>query len=226
MVYPAPFLRLVASGTLFGIEQFSWSLSLVPDFADGPPEPGPDAVPQGVVDAVAALHTSARISQAARLTALKLNMIGENGRYLSQSETVWHDYGAPGLAGGGGNYFPPQVALAVSLLTDSSRGRAHAGRFYLPTPAAGIEGDGRWGAGPATEVAASVTTMLDAINGAVSGYTVGVASDIGTGTFRRCTGIRVGRTLDTIRSRRTSLPEAYVIGASLSTGGGGGAGGG
>lgn len=210
MAYPAPFLRLVASGTLFGVESWSWSLSLVPNFpGDGDV---PDSVPNGVVTAVSAFHASVHVaSSAARLNTLKLNLIGEDGRYVNQGETVLHDYGTPGVPGFTVPAYPAQVSLAVTLRTARSRGRAHAGRFYLPNPTTPlVAADGRISVQTATDIANAAETMLQAINTAVDGYYVGVASDVGAGAFEEVTGVAVGRTLDTIRSRRTSIPEAYV----------------
>lgn len=212
MTYPGPFLRLVASGTLHDVEQWSWGLSLVPSFNNDPQNDAPDAVPPAIVSAVQTFHSGTYISKAARLTTLKLNLIGPNGRYLNEGETVVHDYGNPGVAGPGPNIlFPPQIALAVSLLTARSRGLANKGRFYLPSPSIGVSDDGRIGANMAEAVAGQVTTMLTAINDALPGFVVGVASDTRTGAFQPVTNVRVGRVLDTIRTRRSRLKEDYYV---------------
>ena len=210
MAYPTPFLRLVASGSLFTVEQFSFSMSLIPAFNNDPEGTAPSEVPQDMIDAFETFWLTSTVSASARLEVLKLNLIGEDGRYASDSETVLHDYGSTGIAGGGGNQYPAQVALAVSLRTIRSRGRAHAGRFYLPTPALTIGSDGRVAEATVEIVATRIVELVDAINDSVTGFRVGVASDVGTGRHQPVTGITIGRTLDTIRSRRTSIPEGYV----------------
>ena len=149
------------------------------------------------------------ISGSAQLTTLKLNEIGPNGRYANDSTTVVHDYGLPGIPGVGLAKYPPQIALAVSLKTAASRGRAHAGRFYLPTPPAAMGTDGRVTPAAITDLNTHVGNLLNSINTSVPGWRLGVTSDIGEGTQRVITGFTIGRTFDTIRSRRTSIPEGY-----------------
>lgn len=209
MAYPTPFLRLVLSGTLHGFEQFSVGLSLIPSFNGDPTDDAPDEVPASVITAVENFWESGNVSNRAPLTTLKLNMIDTNGRYLNQGNTVVHDFGTPGIYGGGQFLYPPQVALAVTLRTRLSRGRAHAGRFYLPSPSAQVQDDGRITEIAATDIATDVVTFIDALNAALPNFRVGVASDVGSGAMEPVTGVTVGRTLDTIRSRRTSIPEAY-----------------
>lgn len=214
MAYPSNFLRLVVSGTLYGTEQFSWSLALARNFETDPP---PSTVPQGVIDAVTALHasTSAACGTSALLTMIKLNEIGTDGRYVSQSETVMHEF-ETGVPGSGTSTQPPQNALAVTLRTAKRRGRAHAGRFYLPRTGGGVANDGRITGGTADSLAVDVTTFLDAINAAIPGnWRAAVMSDVGTGTLELVTHAEIGRVVDTIRSRRSSMDEDRRSGLPL-----------
>lgn len=214
MAYPHTFLRLVASGTLYEAERFSWSMSLIPNFDNTPDVP--ETIPQGVIDAVRAFHiSSGLISGAARLTTLKVNQIGTDGRYVDQNDTVQYDWttSVPGSASS--VYTPPQIALAVSLRTGVRRGLAHTGRFYLPTPAFVPNADGRITTAQAQSAATATTTFLNALHAALPGWRAGVVSDVGAGAARAVTHVEVGRVLDTIRSRRTSLPEAHERGADL-----------
>jgi len=215
MPYPRPFLRLQASGTLHGSEQWSWTLSLVPDTNDVDAIDAPEAVPAGVVAAVEAFHTGVGISSAARLNTVKLNAIAPNGRYASEGDTVYHDYGQPGVSGAGAAKYPPQVSLAISLMTEQSRGLASKGRFYIPSPVLDLQSDGRISANDAALVAGVATTFVQALNAAVVGFSVGVASDVRTGALRRVTEVRVGRALDTIRSRRGKFREEYALGGGI-----------
>lgn len=215
MAYPAPFLRLVVSGTLYGTEQFAWSLSIMRNFES---DPAPSAVPQALIDAVVAFHSApaAQVGANALLTTIKLNEIGTNGRYLSPSETVLHEFedGVPGS--GTSNNLPAQCAVAVTLRTAARRGLANSGRFFLPHVTLGPSNDGLLLAGAAQGIATAATTFLDAINPALGGnWRPAVVSDVREGAMRAITHVEVGRVIDTIRSRRSSLDEDRQVGAPL-----------
>lgn len=209
MTYPAPFLRLVVGGDIYAPnEQFTWSMSLF-DPAPGP-TPVPDEVPSAVADAVRVFHTTANITtQSAALRWIKLNQIGIDGRY-TQDTTVRYDYPNPFPVGTAATIVPPQIALAVTLLTDSERGTASRGRFFVPLPARQPSSLGRLAESDALAYANAAAVMVNSINAAMDPYRVVIASDSGTGRFRTVTGVRVGRVLDTIRSRRRSFIEAPV----------------
>lgn len=215
MVYPVPFLRLAVIGTLYGSETFTYSLSLRRDF-DAPLDP-PDVVPQGVIDAVTTFHAAgghSMTSTSAHLTMIKLNEIGTDGRYTSEGDTVQHEFDTP-VPGSGVPLHPPQIAVAVTLRTAKRRGRAHAGRFYLPMLAQTMGPDGRMSVGAQQGLATAATTFLDDLNAALPGYEVAVLSNVGTGEVETVTHVAVGRVVDTMRSRRTSLDEDYFEGAPL-----------
>lgn len=213
MTYAVPHLRLVVSGTLYATDRFSWGLSLMRDFNSSAEAPA--TVPQGVIDAVVAMHTNtgASIASNARLDLIKLNEIGTNGRYLNQGETVLHEFETP-VAGPGGHFQAPQIALAVTLGTAKRRGRAHSGRFYLPVPGAGGS-TGMIDAGRQATIAAGALDMINDLEAALPGWAVAVMSDVGTGTQERVTHVKVGRVLDTIRSRRNAFTEEYVESAPV-----------
>lgn len=217
MAYPANFLRLVATGTLFDVERFSYSLSLIGSGT------APAEVPQGVIDAVAAFHqTTDFISNAAKLSTLKLNLLDTQGRYVSQTDTVEYDY--PTLvSGGSGQPTAPQIALAITLRTAVRRGLASTGRFYVPAPGGGVGPDGRITTTRQEAAVLAGQTLVNSLNAALPGWTVGVVSDVREGAARPVTSVSVGRVLDTIRSRRASLNESHVD-APVTVGGGGGGG--
>lgn len=214
MAYPQNFFRLVCSGTLVGSETFSYGLSLRKQFATGP---APDEVPAGVINAVTAFHSNANIGigTQAVLTTIKFNEIDVNGRYANTGETVLHEFD-PGVPGTGTTSMPPQVALAITLRTAKTRGRAHAGRFYIPRIAGAIGTDGRLSAAQAAQIGTVATTFLNSLNTALNGIArVAVLSDVGTGAVNDVTHVEVGRVLDTMRSRRRSLDEERQIGGPL-----------
>lgn len=142
------------------------------------------------------------------LDEVKVASIGPDGKYTDEPFIV------PVAAVGGVDsalIFPPQIALAVSLETDR-RGPTGKGRMYLPSPVTAMQADFSITLAHAEGIRLAVKTFLDNINNVpgadVNGPQVVVASSKGYNT--NVTGVRVGRKLDTIRSRRASLDEAYT----------------
>jgi hypothetical protein len=217
MPYKQPFLKLVVSGLLYKVETFSFGLSLIDPNVPGGAGPPPNSVPGAIVNAVTALFGSPIICYDAQVTTIKLNQIGTNGRYMN-NETVLHEY-VPPSGGGATATPPPQIAWCVSLATAAARGRAHAGRFYLPLPSAQVVHQvGALGTGQVQQDLIEVDKFLKAVDGAIPGYRIGVVSNLGTGEQRVVTHARYGAVLDTIRSRRTKIAENYQVGTPLRTG--------
>lgn len=212
MPYPRPFLRLVASGTLYTVEGWSYSLSLIPTGTASSP---PTAVPQAVTDALSTFH-SATSAAGAKLMMCKLNEIGVDGKY-TRPTTVFVDYGPSGFNGSGTVYQAPQVSIAVSLLSDINRGLASKGRFYIAAPKEAPSSSGLLTTTQQTNVRVAVEALLNSLNAAVPGYKVGIASDTREGAMRSVRRVAVGAALDTIRSRRTDIPENKVPGGALSS---------
>jgi hypothetical protein len=160
---------------------------------------------------VAALHSTAGlINNAAKLSYVKLNAIGTNGNYMvdTTNETTFAD-----ISGGGTGTprHPNQVALAVSLTTGFSRGRAHRGRFYLPLPQlVDLDANGLVPTSYADTAKTAANTFLGAINGMGASWDMAIFSRKDGGPLHRAvTGVEVGRVLDTQRRRRNRLVENY-----------------
>lgn len=213
MTYSVPHLRLVVSGGIYGVDRFSWGLSFMRNF--DPDAVAPEEVPQGVIDAITTFHSAnvIGISNGATLDTIKLNEIGEDGRYLNRGDTVMYEFETP-VPGPSTNRVAPQIALAITLRTNKRRGRAHAGRFYVPLPTLGVSA-GVIPEANQTSIAAAATTMIEDIHEALPGWRCAVMSDIGTGTQEVVTHVAVGRVLDTIRSRRNAFTEEYVDGPPI-----------
>lgn len=167
-------------------------------------------------DAVSAYHSRADtyIHPSAKLSFVKANRVGTDGRYLDQST---NEYLYPDIAGGGyaTEIHPNQCTIAVSLTTGYTRGAAHRGRFYLPAPATPIEATtGLMPASVATSLAGSTKTFLEAVADVPGldtplSLTPCVMSQRSGGAHRPITGVEVGRVVDTQRRRRKSIPERY-----------------
>lgn len=208
MPYPNRFLRLQVAGSGWPGEIWSWSLNLIAGFGQDAAQPA-DGVPAGVVSAVTAFHQEAGlINNRATLETIKLNLIGTDGRYVNQSTTYVSEV-LPPVTGAGTLDFPPQVALTITLRTSAKRGRAHAGRFFLPYPALPLDDTtGMLGEEYALIAADAAARLINALN-ASAGARVGVVSELGTGEARTVTSVEVGRAYDTIRRRRNQLEELY-----------------
>lgn len=213
---PTNHLKLVCSGTLFGgAEQYSWGLAMIP--ASATEAAPPTEVPAAVLTAVQDFHNAA-IGPPAKMTMVKLNHIGTDGLY-TRSQTVLHEYSTP-FGGSTGANHPAQVALAISLLTDARRGLAARGRFYIPSPQATLDfTTGLIQDAARDTILVSAEALLNGLNAALPDWRVGVVGRASPtdpiGAVREVQRVRVGRVLDTIRSRRTALDEDYADGNVL-----------
>lgn len=208
MPYAESFYRLVLIGKLYDVEDFTFSLSFAPNTV----AEEIDGVPAAVVAACVAYFAGpVNISQFAKLTSIKLNLIGTDGRYVN-NETIEHVLASP-LPGNSSNNPAPQVALCVSTSTPNARGRAHAGRWYLPMPGMQLGGDGRITTTQADAVLNASVTFVNALNVAMGDWQASVVSNIGAGASNVITGLRVGRVYDTMRSRRGKFIEEYRVAA-------------
>jgi hypothetical protein len=216
MAYAHRFLRLVVGGTLYGSEIFTFSMSLINPAQTTPYSDGQDGVDEDVVAAVSSFWEEAAISSGAILTYLKLNEIGTDGKYFSKTQSFREDL-QPTVPGTVGMIrYPAQIATAVTLRTPAMRGRAHVGRFYVPLLDVPLDAGGLYTVQQVTDLASTVTTLLNSINTAMDPYRVGVVSPLGAGYENVVTNCAVGRVPDTIRSRRNELTEAAFEGATLS----------
>lgn len=179
--------------------------------------PAPAGGEVATTAALASLHAALKTwwasgisSNAAGLAWSKLNRILPTGKY-ADGFTIRKDEVTP-IYNNVSVQFPNQIALVATLTTGLSRGMACRGRMFFPVPAVVMEdSDGRLTTAAATAAANKVKTLLDSLNAATDGCTVGVYSKgglSGVGASRRVTGVEVGRVLDTMRTRRSALVEA------------------
>lgn len=223
--------RLTLSGTLGAgtpaAEGFAFGISLAKGTAEGgagsgtaegAAQPDNDQFANLVSDCQAFFsRPGTYISNAAVLKQVKLAWIGPDGKYTR--DPMIADVSTPGAQSGAVTH-PPQVALAVSL-TSGRRGPSGKGRFYLPMPAVAVDpGTLEIGVSERDAVLASVATFLNDLGNEpnVDVLDLGpcIASTKGFNT--PVTGVRVGRALDTIRSRRRSLKENYSAIAAVNSG--------
>lgn len=214
-------LRVTASGTFQNgsggsvLERWAWRLN----FSD-PLATQNDSFTQAKCDDYAAdisafhLRAGTNINSFCRLKEVKLARIGTNGKYLAAPFLTALDVtGGAALA----MQRPPQVALAVSLGSDT-RGPRGRGRFYLPAPAHTIGTDLLILPQDAEQLRLSLVTFFAAMNDQpgvnVPEPRVTIASSKGANSD--VTSFRVGRALDTIRTRREDLVETYSAPTAVS----------
>lgn len=215
MPFPSNHWLLNLQGVLYTDERFSIGLRMT----NGGGFPGGTTVQDACDAYAAAVRTwwsgSTLINTNAKLDLVKFNLIGVDGRYVNTSETYFTEIEPPQGTSTSNNAHPAQVALAVTLETGVLRGLAHRGRIFLPIPAFDLDATGRIPVGSIGIASGASTALLDAINAVFPVNRVVVGSNVGAGAFRPVTNVSVGRVMDTIRSRRTSLNEERVIGAAL-----------
>lgn len=171
-----------------------------------------DALLQTIADDAASAtstffsHTDVSIKSTTRLLELKVAHILSTGLYPPTSAPGIHTYPSP-VAGGSTNVTYPQIALAVTTGTAAARGRASKGRFYLPTPTLTAASDGLLTETAVEAVEAQAVIWINALNAITGVGSCAVMSKLGDGTTNLITTVGVGRTVDTMRSRRRSLVE-------------------
>ncbi len=209
-------LRLTLSGEFQGhsnaavYERFSFRVNMSDPGDVSSSRFSADGLADVVADCTAFFGSpGAAISADCRLREVKWAKIGPNGLY--RADPLIAAVNTPG-GGGPGLRYPPQIALAVSLQS-ATRGPRGKGRFYLPGPSLAFDpSDALIAAAAAGGVRDAATAWLNNLNAwpgidandpkVTIASTSGINSDV--------TGVRVGRALDTIRSRRGDLPEGYT----------------
>ena len=228
MAHPHPFIKVVAEGSLYGTEAFSFGFHIVqaPTIA----EDQLPAVTQELADKIGNLvrtYFNAKepnglsITAKAKLERVKVNRIGRDGRYMD-TDSIEHVVN-PAIAGNSAAQPVPQLALAVSLIgNENPRGLAGRGRFYLP-PMTGMESvtaDGKIGPLSISPVVSATQKLIRDVNALFNGlgvqyaYVGNTSSGSGNRPGRQqvVSEIRVGNVCDTVRSRRRSLQENYTVG--------------
>ena len=182
--------------------------------------PGVEAVDnQEACDALAAVMATfwkvpaAQLPSIARLSVVKWNRIGTDGRYASQNQTTMTILDTP-ATGPVVPVYPTQIAWATTYRTDFSRGRASRGRNYWPTAVTvGAGEEMRTTALAARNMAGAVATLIANLNAAIrtegGGLVASVMSDLGDGRSAAIRRVEVGNRLDIQRRRANRVDETY-----------------
>lgn len=205
MPFPRTHTLITFIGDAFtGQEIWQTSLRL-----DSTSEPNLDQL-ESYAEAYAAFHAAsgAGIGNAARFLAVKGALIGADGKYPNDYESLEYVRPTP-LPGGGPGIGIPQLSTVLTLNTTRSRGLGSVGRMFPPPTAFSPQPDGRMSQGTAETLAGLGAALISDMNAAAPGD-VTVFGQTGSGTAFPVTGVRVGRVIDTQRRRRNALVEDYV----------------
>jgi hypothetical protein len=219
-------LRVTALGRLgTSPERFSYGINMAPLQTDrvGPffglaPSSG---VWADIANDVRIFHTNfqSHLSPRAILEVVKVADIGADGKYL-EDPIIVDVVDAPGgseASIGEQEMATPQAALAISLLT-ARRGPTGKGRFYVPMPMLNLGQDMLANPARIAQVQASAATLLNNLGNApgVDVFDLRPVVSSTKGYNSTVTAVRVGRVVDTIRSRRRSLDESFTLPTAVS----------
>lgn len=146
-----------------------------------------------------------------RLGWVKVNAVNAAGRYIDQGNTNLIEYPGAGDPPPSGNTIIAQAAWCVTLRTAKKRGRAHAGRFYVPTLMVNTTETGVIAQNSCQVMADAAQQFIQAVNDvdlANDGTWVGVFSPLEP-LVERVTRVEVGNVVDTQQRRRRQITETY-----------------
>jgi len=210
-----PHCRIVFRGFFINTpEEWSFSLKWRKDLGGGQIMDIENIDASGMLGAVTTLIASGLFNNRVQCSGWRAYDIGVDGKMVGNPRIV-EIATASQPKGTGPLLYPPQVSLTATMEGDN-RGPARFGRFYLPGPAHAVGTDMRLTTVSQTSylnaVGAFLTDVADAIDIPTSTARAELvnASGIGAGAEQSVTKVRMGRVLDTIRRRRTSLLEEYT----------------
>ncbi len=206
MPYTGPHTLVTFRGKQFTTEE---------DWAFGLRFSGSATPTQAFADACAAAGktwiTTASSGYAAQTTlvAAKVAPIGADGLYVPGGIAMESFPSAAVGTFGSAVVHPPQIALAMTLQTAAPRGPVHQTHVFLPGPAFPLSTASlaQISAGNNAAVLANFRVLVLALN-AVGFGSLSVMSKK-FGSVGPVITLRCGRAFDTMRSRRTSIPESY-----------------
>lgn len=223
--YAHKFVRVTISGYMFGgAEEWSTNFQMGSPTADMTATGAPG--PESIATAWATLFTTGAngFSNSYYTTQVKSALINTNGT-TDTGEVEYYTYPTAIYGGKTGAGFPPQITLAATLTSDTSRGLASKGRMYLPGISEPLDmATGKLSNTYTNTLNTAFKTFLDAVNvgSGVSGKVVLASAGHKTtdvdengqpeylaGVTRWVTGCRIGNVYDTQRRRRNGLQETY-----------------
>lgn len=205
MSYSRPHLKCTFIGDGWSAQEI-WQTSLRLDTSTLPTVPQQQAISAAFADFMARPASGIAITQ--RFLSTKFAIIGVDGKYPPNGESVEYVLPSP-IAGGGPGMGHPQLSTVITFLTQFSRGKGVLGRMFPPATAFSPQNDGRMATATALALAQSGGALIAEVNDAGAGE-VTVFGETGAGTAYAVEAVRVGRVIDTQRRRRNAIPEQGV----------------
>lgn len=195
-----PTYELISRGTLHGAETFAYGCAVT---GSGTLTDAGTAAADANIAMHAASGFDAVFDNGILWVDILVNLIPDGGGTVIDSAIVSSSDGGSSADGA----TPNQCAIVVSKTTGFA-GSRNRGRMFLPPPGVSSLADtGRLGATALTALAAGITAWKNSLIG--DGFTPVLVSPSQSANIV-ITSFRIGDVVDTMRSRRNSLAEAYT----------------
>lgn len=176
-----------------------------------------DTTGQALITAMGTLMGNVQLQWASysRLTGIRVAAVGMSGAELGEAVEIDRTTPIVGLE----NNILPQATIVVSLRSSSSSGSGNRGRMYLPHVKFPLMTASPYAAGTSTAgLVSAAATFINSCETAINFVTddtcfAAIMSQVGSGTHKQITEVRVGNVVDTQRRRRNQLPETYATAA-------------
>lgn len=223
MAYAYKNLKVTFGGRMYGGQEI-WTNGITlghedKDFA-GFPVKGDDAARNDIVDDIKRWFASpeASISMFATLEWVKFAVVDTNGRYASTDDGDYESNVTIDFEPVPGNHnerIAPQLSVALTMETNVRRGAGRYGRIYPPltgsVTSSGYDERQSVRAEGFAKLIADINDSADSpLDQEEFAPRVIVASGVREGRNASVTNVKVGRIIDTQRSRRNALTEDYV----------------
>lgn len=221
MVIFAPHYLLQFGGYLGDAKPEIWSCGVRLHSLDYSGYDEEDHFTSVIIPAVSAWFTRAdsKISNKARLTFCKYNLIDAAGHYSDVGATREHFYTPEVTGASSGAALPYQCSVVLGWRTDAAtRGRASKGRIYSPMPTVTVGGaSGLFLAAEAQLMANSAATFLNTLDigyGTAQTIRPHIMSGV-DGTFNEINSVVVDNRVDIQRRRANALVAVESTAAVL-----------
>lgn len=218
MAYPYNFIRLSFGGNIYTNKDI-WSNTI--NFGAGSsnlPVPFFEQVSNEIENIATKVETwfktTGMISQYCDLAWVKLALIGQDGKYVTNPAV--YDFATP-VKGANTAAIEPQRSLAVTFETYRLRAPGRYGRIFIPMFAQSVGVDGLVTNANSVAVNTATKGLLDGLNDLFADPNNLIDQDVDaivlsekTTSHAPILKVKTGRVVDTIRSRRNKINEQYT----------------
>ena len=214
-----PHTRVTLQGEIFSgstvLDIWSCNINVVRNLLFGPLD-DPAAYLEQIAAPMAAWFTGAthRMRNDVRLTQLKVNNIGADGKYSDPGHPHTNAYGPLVVGGSVTVDTPPMCSLAWSWTTSLFRGPGHTGRIYPPNALLGTTAaNSKVTSGEAGTHVTAAKALLDVLRNTGGILASPCVSSAVLEDNVLITGVRVGDVIDVQRRRKNAEVETYSASA-------------